>query len=249
MYQALKEGTVDVAVMLTEGTLKFALEDPSIKIVGVYVASKAIWGVHAGKSSCSFDKIEDMKDETTFAISRFGSGSHLMAYVLAEKLRWSTNESDMRFEVVGNLQGAVAALPKKGNLVFMWEKFTTMPQVVDGTFKRVGELLTPWPFFLIAANAEFLQTGSEELEKVAAIVQKECQLFKTGGESTIQYVNQHYHIQHDAVAEWLPSVSWACELKVDPLMLQEVGNTLARLGQIETATNEQITATIHEFKI
>ena len=55
-----------------------------------------------------FKQLSDLKGQRA-AISRFGSGSHLMAYVNAMELGWDTR-SDLEFEVVKDLDGAVEAL-------------------------------------------------------------------------------------------------------------------------------------------
>jgi len=243
MCKAVSKGDVDVAIMLTEGALVQALKDPKIKIVGVYVSTSAIWGIHAGAESCSQSDIKDMRDVATFAISRFGSGSHLMSFVLAESLGWKPDS--LKFEVVGGLAGAREKLPEDGSLVFMWEKFTTLPCVVDGTFKRVGEFPTPWPFFIVAANADYLESSfaRQDLQNVLKVVRDEANLFKNGGQETLDYIQKVYKIQPEAGAEWLKTVEWACSPVVDLDMLFRVGETLHRLGKIDSEkapTREEI---------
>ena len=81
MCKALREGSVDIAIVLTEGIIKdIAAGNPS-KILQTYIKTPLIWGIHVGAKS-SFQKIEDLEN-ATIAISRFGSGSHLMAIVKA----------------------------------------------------------------------------------------------------------------------------------------------------------------------
>jgi hypothetical protein len=82
MAKAVSEHAVDVALMLTEGAVVAALKDPRIKVVGVFVSTPAVWGIHAGAASCQQAAIADMKESANFAVSRMGSGSHLMAYML-----------------------------------------------------------------------------------------------------------------------------------------------------------------------
>ncbi|GBG34182.1 Hypothetical Protein FCC1311_104062 [Hondaea fermentalgiana] len=240
MCKALSAREVDVAIMLTEGALAHAMNtDPKVKLVGVHVSSSAIWGIHAGSKSCTESDIKDMKGKAKFAISRFGSGSHLMSYVLAESLGWDTKEG-MEFQVVGGLKGAIEELPKDGSLVFMWEKFTTLPYVVDGTFKRIGEFPTPWPFFVVAAHEDFLSspTGKTDLVAVLDAVREQAASFKNGGETSLAYIKEHYKIEPEAAAEWMASVTWALAPTVDVDMLKGVADTLHRLGKIETTSGE-----------
>jgi len=236
MCKALSEKKVDVAIMLTEGALAHAMNhDKNVKLVGVYVSSSAIWGIHAGATSCPYVDIRNMKGKAVFAISRFGSGSHLMAYVMAASLGWNTKEQ-MHFKVVGGLKGAIEELPKDGSLVFMWEKFTTMPWVVDGVLKRIGEFPTPWPFFVIAAHKDFLEQehAKDDLKKILDIVREQACNFKNGGEASFEYIKDRYKIEPHAAAEWMPSVTWACAPAIDIPMLEDVAKTLHELEKIQT---------------
>ena len=104
MCKALREKEIDMAVILTEGIVRDIVKDNPCKIVQVFVESPLIWGIHVAKNS-EFHHVSELKGRTA-AISRFGSGSHLMAYVHAETMGWDT-EKDLHFEVIKNLDGAL----------------------------------------------------------------------------------------------------------------------------------------------
>ena len=130
MCKALRSGEVDIAIVLTEGIIKdIAAGNPS-KIVQTFVKTPLIWGIHVGAKS-KFKKIDDLKN-ATIAISRFGSGSHLMAIVNAFNNGWDIDK--LKFKVVGNLQGGINALTNGEADYFMWEHFTTKPLVDNGVF-------------------------------------------------------------------------------------------------------------------
>ena len=88
MCKALREKEIDMAVILTEGIVRDIIKGNDCKIVQVFVKSPLIWGIHVAESS-DYENIEDLKGKTA-AISRYGSGSHLMAYVNAENQNWDT---------------------------------------------------------------------------------------------------------------------------------------------------------------
>mmetsp|Transcript_19903 Transcript_19903/g.25817 ORF Transcript_19903/g.25817 Transcript_19903/m.25817 type:complete len:298 (+) Transcript_19903:205-1098(+) len=247
MCKALSANEVDVALLLTEGAVVHATKDSSVKILGVYVDSPLVWGVHVGKESSSFTDLSMLKGKSIFAISRFGSGSHLMAYVLAKELGFDT-ENDMKFEVVGNLDGARKALPENGNLVFMWEKHMTSPFVDKGEFARIGEQPTPWPCFVIAARDDFLKENSDALRKTIDVVREECLAFKNGGSATVDYINKEYGIDHTGAETWLNSVQWNCSVGLDKDMLLKTGQVLHSLGRLDQKPDleliESITASI-----
>ena len=90
MNAALRNDEIDLAVILTEGIIKDIDNGNPSSIVQNYVSSPLIWGVHVADNS-DFKTIEDLEN-TRPAISRYGSGSHTMAYIQAEQLGWKTSE-------------------------------------------------------------------------------------------------------------------------------------------------------------
>ena len=84
----------------------------ALKIVQVFVESPLICGIHVAQDS-QYKDLNSLKGKRV-AISWYGSGSHLMAYVNAMKLKWNT-ASNLEFEVVKNLNGAVESLSNKKN--------------------------------------------------------------------------------------------------------------------------------------
>ena len=93
MCKALRAGDIDIAVILTEGIIKDIIDGNPSKIVQTFVQTPLIWGVHVANGS-SFKTIEDLKEKKA-AISRYGSGSHLMAYINAQNNNW---DLDKRFK-------------------------------------------------------------------------------------------------------------------------------------------------------
>ncbi|MGB5555637.1 MAG: ABC transporter substrate-binding protein, partial [Flavobacteriaceae bacterium] len=102
MCQMLQDGETDLAIILTEGLVKSISEGNPSKIAQVYIASPLLWGIHVGAKS-DYTDISKLK-HTKAAISRYGSGSHLMAYVHAQNQHWNTEA--LQFKVVNNLDGA-----------------------------------------------------------------------------------------------------------------------------------------------
>ena len=121
MTKALREGELDIAILLTEGIIADIHRGNPSKIVQFYVKSPLRWGIHVGAQS-KFESVADLEN-TRAAISRFGSGSHLMAYVNADNHNWDL--AQQKFEVVKNLDGGREFLSKGDTDYFLWEKFTT----------------------------------------------------------------------------------------------------------------------------
>ena len=175
MCQALREGSIDLAVILTEGIIADIAKGNPSKIVQVFVDSPLRWGIHVAANS-NYEQIDDLKG-TKAAISRYGSGSHLMAYVHAQKEGWNL-ETDLDFELVKNLDGALNLMPQGIGDYFMWEKFTTKPYVDSGVFRIVGECPTPWPCFVIAVREELLEKTPELVVSILDVINTTTVEFK-----------------------------------------------------------------------
>ena len=207
MCKALREREIDMAVILTEGIIRDIVFDSPTKIVQVFVKSPLQWGVHVAANS-NYHEINDLKG-TKAAISRYGSGSHLMAYVNAQNNDWNLKK-DLDFEVIKNLQGAIEGLPQGKGDYFMWEKFTTKPYVDQGIFRRLGICPTPWPCFVIAVHEEVLKNEPQAIKDVLNVINATTSQFKTM--SSIDYmIANRYEQQLEDVQEWLSLTHWSQE--------------------------------------
>ena len=154
IMKALEAGEVDLATPLTEGAVTAIANGNPSRFASVWVESPLLWGIHVA-GSADGTTVTDLEGQR-FAISRFGSGSDLMARVLAEDHGWEI--TDDNFVVVGGLDGALDALPAGNAEIFLWNKTMTQPHVTDDTFARAGVLPTPWPSFAVVASTAFLDT-------------------------------------------------------------------------------------------
>ncbi len=79
MCQLLLSNKLDAAILLTEGAVKFIAENQQFFIANVFVKSPLVWGVHVPFNS-TITQYNNIFDHP-IAISRKGSGSHLMPIV------------------------------------------------------------------------------------------------------------------------------------------------------------------------
>ncbi len=159
MCKALRSKQLDIAILLTEGIVKdIEIGNPST-IVQFYVTSPLIWGIHADVRAEKNLLEGDYK--RYFAISRLGSGSHLMAYLLAEQRGWEIE--DNQFKIVDNFSGALKAMEHNSSMLFLWEKYMTKPYVDAGQIQRIGEINTPWKSFCIAVRNDILEKHPKEI--------------------------------------------------------------------------------------
>jgi len=229
MTKALRNNETDIAVLLTEGAVADIIKGNPSKIIGQYIASPLIWGIHTGSKSRFTDYKELNKQR--FAISRLGSGSHIMPFVHAQQLGWSP--ADQQFVKVGNLNGAVETLTNLEADGFYWEKFTTKPLVDNGTFKRIGEMKTPWPCFVIVARNEFLEENVEAVNKMLQVIRRTTNYFMLKKEDSIAMVAERYKQQKTDVEEWFGITEWSTDAFVNVKVLETVMDTLNAVEVIE----------------
>lgn len=235
MCKALREEEIDIAVILTEGIIKDIIAGNPSKIVQTFVQSPLIWGIHVAHDS-SFNSVDDIKG-TRAAISRFGSGSHLMAFVNAENNNWDL-DSDLKFEVIRNLDGAVEGLTNGVADYFMWEKFTTKPLVDDNIFRRIDDCPTPWPCFVIAVREQFIEEQKEDLKTILDIINATTSEFKNIP-SIDRTISNRYDQKLEDVREWLSITEWSQSL-IDEKTINQVQNTLLELDIIPNKVDYNI---------
>lgn len=228
MCQMLKNEETDLAIILTEGLVKSITEGNPSKIVQEYISSPLLWGIHVGEKS-SYKKVDELKG-TKAAISRFGSGSHLMAYVHAQNEGWDTNA--LQFEIINNLDGAVEALTSGQADYFMWEHFTTKPLVDNGTFRRLGDCPTPWPCFVIATTNNFIEENEGVLKHILDIINLYTSEFKSIPSIDKTLANR-YEQQLEDIKEWLSLTQWS-QSEISKKTIEKVQGTLASLKLVDT---------------
>lgn len=228
MTRALREDELDVAVLLTEGIVADIVKGNPSKIIGQYVRTPLIWGIHTGAES-KFKTEEELNGQR-FAISRNGSGSHIITYVMAQIKGWDPSKQE--FIKVGNLEGARKALTALEADGFLWEKFMTKPYVDNGEFRRLGEVRTPWPCFVMAARNTVLEKDREALEIMLGVIRKYCRQFMYRDDA-IQLVADRYGLEFQDAARWYGQTQWSSNDQMSRPVLHNVIRTLFEVGVIE----------------
>jgi ABC-type nitrate/sulfonate/bicarbonate transport system substrate-binding protein len=204
LCQMLREDQTDIAVILTEGIVKDITAGNPSKIVQVYVETPLIWGVHVHAQS-DYHHFSDLENKKA-AISRIGSGSQLMAYVNAKNNDWKT--TDLTFEIVHTIDGAVAALTQGTADYFMWERFMTKPIVDQGIFRRIGDCPTPWPCFVIAVREDFLKKHKNSVSQLLEIINSMTRQFKEIPNIDAVLASR-YHQKREDIKDWLALTEWS----------------------------------------
>lgn len=239
MVQSLADDSLDMVIALTEGMTKSIAQGNPSKIIHAYVQSPLTWGIHTSIETAA-NNIEDLRGKI-FAISRYGSGSHLMAILMAKELGWG--DAELHFEVVNNLQGARIALKKNQAHIFLWEKYTTKFLVDQGEFKRVGEYPTPWPCFVISATDKIIGNQAHLLKTTLDIIVQATTALKAQS-NAIDLITERYQLEKEDVLEFWPNTQWNQEVTLPEEAIQKVLTTFQSLGQLNSI-DKKVT---HQFR-
>lgn len=233
MIRGLETGSIDIAVLLTEGITKAVLQGLKAKILQVYVVSPLHWGVHVPLKSNIHER-KDLENQT-FAISREGSGSHLMAYVMADEEKWALNK--LKFNVIGDIYGGLWALEHNEAQAFLWEKYTTFPHVEQQKCRYIDEVITPWPCFVIAVREDVALKHEDLLKTMCAIVNQRAQEVKNDPDA-VEIISWRYNLRMDQVTKWLSETDWNYKGIEYPLAFEKAVHYLNNLGLLEVGESE-----------
>ncbi|UJR38635.1 hypothetical protein I4U23_031300 [Adineta vaga] len=203
MLNKLKSDEVDVIVALTEGLINEICKGSDIRLIGTYVQSPLIWSVSTGSNS-NFNSIEDLKGEI-FGISRYQSGSHLMSCVLANQYGWKQNE--IEFLINDNFENLRKSVNDKTSSAFLWEYFMQKPFYDKGEIRRIGEIITPWPCFLIASKEKFIGENLIHLENMFKALEKSCLSFQQNSLKSIKRISEKFHLNENDAKSWFDKVN------------------------------------------
>lgn len=227
MLGDLENGGLDMALLLTEGAITGIAKGADIKILQWYVQSPLTWGIHSAHNS-SINNIDSIFTKK-YAISRFGSGSHLMAKIHASYFKH--NLEDSQFVIVNNLDGAEQALVNNTASIFFWEKYTTKHLVDQNIFRRIGEFPTPWPCFVWVVTNDFYHKNKSLVTTLQTIINDICTEFKSNPAAT-SIIAEKYNLMEQDVKDWLVNVQWNSRNSLEVEELEACTSTLKTLNII-----------------
>ena len=155
MVNAILHNEADVAVALTEGIINAVILNQNsstpLRYCGEYVTSPLRWMITTGATRdtsllMNLHTITELlhtnpERKLNVSVSRIGSGSHLMAYVLAQQEGWSFNQLNVC--VHNDFRSMRRAVMEGTADIFLWEWFMTKPYVDSSELRVLGYLDTP----------------------------------------------------------------------------------------------------------
>eukprot|EP01121_Diplochlamys_sp_Union-15-3_P017639 TRINITY_DN6248_c0_g1_i1.p1 TRINITY_DN6248_c0_g1~~TRINITY_DN6248_c0_g1_i1.p1 ORF type:complete len:568 (-),score=83.11 TRINITY_DN6248_c0_g1_i1:63-1766(-) len=230
MITQLKNGEVDLIIALTEGLVSEICKGSDIKLLGTYVRSPLCWAISTGKNS-KFNTVEELKGQK-FGISRFTSGSHLMVCVLALERGWHP-QNDVSFEVKGSFDKLRDGVNDNTTAAFLWETFTTKPFHDSGEIRRIGDITTPWPCFMIASRSSVVDEKLDSIKKVLTAIREATSIFHTDTDMP-QHISENYGLQLEDAKKWYSTVKITGSKNISEASLQRAVYCLYQAKILET---------------
>lgn len=172
------------------------------------------WAISTGAQRPEITSVGSLKDSVV-GVSRIGSGSYVMSYVLADQQGWLTSPEKSpykEFKVLQTFDKLRAAVNDGTADFFMWEHFTSKRYYDSGEIRRVGDIYTPWPSWQIVASTSTTQLGKDaRLRDLFQKLDSGIKYLNDHPDETIEYISTHLDYSKEDAAEWLKTVRFASQ--------------------------------------
>jgi len=270
MISSISTHSIDVAVGLTEGWIAGLAQGKNFyRIIGSYVDSPLRWAISTGRGRES--ELLDAQGRLQLkgkrlGVSRIGSGSYVMGYVLAEREGWldttttttttttSNNNPPFDFVVLNDFKGLRDGVNSRAADAFMWEYYTTKKYYTSPPeLSQIGELPTPWPSWHIVCQSSLLPSPPDPLTPRHPDPDPRVPLFLTHLNSAIEHFNKHskevvdfivnsqdMHYSREDAEAWLKEVKFVQDTrKVKKEVVRSCVDTLRGAGVVPVVDGAQ----------
>lgn len=218
LINLLNSGEVDVAMGLTEGFVAdIAKGNDQYKLVDTYVKSPLCWAISTGIDR-DFTSKEQL-DGKTIGVSRIGSGSYIMSYVLAHDLQFSKKNE---FNPLNNFKTLREGVNSGEADAFMWEYFTSKKYYDNKEIKQIGEIYTPWPSWVITVNKSLLAEKPQLIKQFIAGINKGIDHFQKNNDEAIAWIAENLDYTQEDAKNWLPTVEFNLQIGQVPIDWEKV---------------------------
>lgn len=235
------------------GKAQAAKEDAGFRAVGTYVETPLCWAISTGAKREELKGVQDLKGRKV-GVSRIGSGSYVMSFVLADQQGWldTTSQSPpFPVEPLNTFANLREGVNNSTADFFMWEHFTSKRYYDNGEIKRIGEIYTPWSSWKIVAVNDLIHPTNwsstpnaskpalkDELEDVLNKINKGVKHFEENQEEAVQYISTKLDYSEEDAREWLKTVRFANDVRgVDPKVVGKTVTILQKAGVLGEAAD------------
>ncbi|ODV88196.1 hypothetical protein CANARDRAFT_193622 [[Candida] arabinofermentans NRRL YB-2248] len=240
LIQSLQKNEIDIAIGLTEAFVRGLCDgEDSYYISGTYVESPLCWAISTGSQRDdlnSKDQLQGMK----IGVSRIGSGSYVMSFVLALQENFKKSYDAGYFEKFPilnnfkNLRDSVNAVDGvEASDAFMWEHFTSKKYYDNLEIKKIGEIYTPWSSWVIVPHRNL---DKSTISKFSNAVQQGIQYYLENKQEAANYIANNLDYSLQDAKEWQNTVIFSNDVsKIDvEKNIQNTKKILKTAGVIQT---------------
>ncbi|GMG38001.1 unnamed protein product [Ambrosiozyma monospora] len=235
LIQSLKNKEIDYAIGLTEAFVRGICNgDDKYQILGTYVESPLCWSISTGANRDELTSKDQLKGKK-IGVSRIGSGSYVMSFVLG--LQSDFPEPFFQdFVVLDNFKNLRDSVNLKEGTetsdAFMWEYFTTKKYYDNKEVKKIGEIYTPWPSWVIVGSVD---NDKKVDTALLSGLQAGIDYFNANPEESVKFINDNLDYSLEDAKEWLKSVKFSKDVsKLD--YQKSIANTTSVLTKANVVT-------------
>ncbi|OAA36257.1 NMT1/THI5-like protein [Metarhizium rileyi] len=213
MITAIRAGEIDIGIGLTEGWIaglgKEGIQgDGGYRLVGTYVDTPLCWAISTGAQRPEIASVASLKGKR-IGVSRIGSGSYVMGFVLADQQGWLADNTHFADTVVlqdfENLRRAVNSGEAD---FFMWEHFTSKKYHDSGEIRRVGDIYTPWSSWKIVASTKLTESADGRVKTLFEKLDQGIAHFNEHPDEAVEYISAELGYTEPDAKEWLKTVKF-----------------------------------------
>ncbi|CAK7899818.1 hypothetical protein CAAN3_04S07800 [[Candida] anglica] len=222
LVKMLNAKEVDLAIGLTEGFVAdIGNGNDAYKIVDTYVTSPLCWAVSTGAEREDITKLEDLQSKK-IGVSRIGSGSYIMSFVLGHQLAFaepffSGYPTRSTFKNLRDSVNLVGDNVEDHSDAFMWEHFTSKKYYDSKEIKKIGEIYTPWPSWVVTARSELLSENYADVAKFINAINEGVQYFEAHHDEAVTYIHTNLDYSKEDATEWMKTVTFNNKIGTAPL--------------------------------
>lgn len=226
LIKLLNSKEVDIAIGLTEGFIAdVANGNVAYKIIDTYVKSPLCWAISTGIDRDDINTPSDLQGKK-IGVSRIGSGSYIMSFVLGHKLNF-TAPYFTEYPVRSNFKNLRDSVNLVGDAsehsdAFMWEHFTSKKYYDNKEIKKIGEIYTPWPSWVVTARSDVLESNGEDVKNFIECINKGIKYFEENSQDAVKYIYTNLDYSEEDATEWLKTVKFNEDIGEKPIDWENV---------------------------
>lgn len=190
------------------------------------------WAISTGAKRPEITSVDSLKGGK-IGVSRIGSGSYVMGFVLADQQGWLFEQQKPYSDavVLNNFETLRNAVNSGEADFFMWEHFTSKKFYDSGEIRRVGEIYTPWSSWKIVASTNLDVASDARIKDLFAKLDQGVKHFNENPEESIKYISTELGYTEADAREWLKTVKFPAATEgVKPEVVDNCVNSLRKAG-------------------